>query len=229
DLPYDRFVQQQIAGDELEPSDPEALVATRLLRLYPEESTASNFVKQRQDVLDDVTEVTGLTFLGITLGCAKCHDHKFDPIEQTDFFRLQACFSAIVPRDDLAPVAPEVLATYKRQHDAWEQATADIRRQIEQLTAPVCGAAMDETTQAYDPETRQAWYTPENQRSTRQRQLVALSTRYVSTVITRRINRLEGEVKSKYDAMQAELAKFNTLKPTPLPAAMAVSDGPGPA
>ena len=99
DLPYDRFVRQQIAGDELEPGNPDALIATGLLRLYPEEATASDFVKQRQDMLDDVTEVTGLTFLGITLGCAKCHDHKFDPIEQTDFFRLQACFSGMVPRD----------------------------------------------------------------------------------------------------------------------------------
>jgi uncharacterized protein DUF1553/uncharacterized protein DUF1549 len=229
DLPYDRFVRQQIAGDELEPGNPDALVATGLLRLYPEESTASDFAKQRQDVLDDVTEVTGLTFLGITLGCAKCHDHKFDPIEQTDFFRLQACFSAVVPRDDLAPVSPNVLATYQRQQAAWEQATAGIRRQIEQLTAPVCGAVMDETTQAYDPETRQAWYTLENQRTTRQQQLVALSSSYVTRMISRRLNRLEGEVKAKYDALQAELARFDALKPAPLPAAMAVSDGPGPA
>ena len=128
DLPYDRFVRQQIAGDELEPGNPAALIATGFLRLYPQEGFAANFVKQRQDVLDDVTEVTGLTFLGLTLGCAKCHDHKFDPIEQTDFFRLQACFSAILPRDDAPPVTPDVLADYQRQLAAWEEATADVRR-----------------------------------------------------------------------------------------------------
>jgi hypothetical protein len=229
DLPYDRFVRQQIAGDELEPGNPDALVATGLLRLYPEESTASDFMKQRQDVLDDVTEVTGLAFLGITLGCAKCHDHKFDPIEQTDFFRLQACFSAVVPRDDLAPVAPDVLTAHERQLAKWEAATAEIRGKIDRLTAPVRDGAIQEITLAYDAETREAWLTPEPQRSTRQRQLFAFSFRYVNNIITKRINRLEGEVKTQYDALQKELGRFDALKPPPLPAAMAVCDAPGPA
>ena len=179
DLPYDRFVRQQIAGDELEPGNPDALIATGLLRLYPEEATASDFVKQRQDMLDDVTEVTGLTFLGITLGCAKCHDHKFDPIEQTDFFRLQACFSGMVPRDDLArrscPRCSGAITSSKRlgskRRPMFGGKSISSRR-------PFCSAVMEETTQAYDPETRQSWYTPEEKRTTRQRQLVALSARF---------------------------------------------------
>jgi Protein of unknown function (DUF1549)/Protein of unknown function (DUF1553) len=229
DLPYDRFVRQQIAGDELEPGNPAALIATGFLRLYAHEGNASNFAKQRQDVLDDVTEVTGLAFLGLTLGCAKCHDHKFDPIEQTDFFRLQACFSAVIPRDDLPPVPPETLAAHQLRQQQWEQATADIRQQVDVLTEPVRSGAIREITIAYDPETREAWLTPEPQRATRQRQLVALSFYYINNIVTRRVSRLTGEAKVKYDALQAELAKFDALKPPPLPAAMAVSNGPGPA
>jgi hypothetical protein len=228
DVPYDRFVQQQLAGDELEPENPEALVATGFLRLYAEESTAADFVKQRQDVLDDVTEVTGLAFLGMTLGCAKCHDHKFDPIEQEDFFRLEACFSAMVPRDDL-PLAPASMRlAYERQEDQWEAATADIRRQIDQIIGPVRDAAIHEITQAYDAATRQAWLTPESQRTTHQRQLVALSWGYVNNIVTKRIARLEGEAKAKYEALQRELAKYDALRPPALPTVMAVSNGPGP-
>jgi hypothetical protein len=228
DLPYDRFVQQQLAGDELEPENPEALVATGFLRLYAEESTAADFVKQRQDVLDDVTEVTGLAFLGMTLGCAKCHDHKFDPIEQEDFFRLEACFSAMVPRDDL-PLAPaSQRAAYERQEDQWEAATAEIRRQMDEIIGPVREAAIREVTLTYDAATRQAWLTPEPQRTTHQRQLVALSWGYVNNIVTRRIARLEGEAKARYEALQRELAKFDALRPPPLPTVMAVSNGDGP-
>src|SRR5262245_58291615 len=229
DLPYDRFVRHQIAGDELEPGNPEAIIATGFLALFAHEGNASNFTKQRQDVLDDVTEVTGLAFLGLTLGCAKCHDHKFDPIEQTDFFRLQACFSAIVPREDLAPVPPDVLVDYQQKQSKWEAATADIRTQIDTLTEPVRMGAIGEVTVAYDDDTRKAWYTPASQRTTTQSQLVALSFRYINTIVSKRISRMEGEAKTKYDALQAELAKFDSLKPQPLPVAMGVSDGPGPA
>jgi uncharacterized protein DUF1549/uncharacterized protein DUF1553 len=230
DLPYDRFVRQQLAGDELEPGNPQALIATGFLRLYPQEGFAADFVKQRQDVLDDVTEVTGLTFLGLTLGCAKCHDHKFDPIEQTDFFRLQACFSAILPRDDAPPVTPDVLAAYQRQQAIWEQATAHIRSQIDgYLVDPIKDFCYDYITTAYDGETREAWLTSEKQRTTRQQQLCHLSSRYMSGAINKRIRNLEGEEKTWYDALQAELAKFDHLKPQPLPTAMAVGEGPGPA
>jgi hypothetical protein len=230
DLPYDRFVRQQLAGDELEPGNPQALIATGFLRLYPQEAVASDFVKQRQDVLDDVTEVTGLTFFGLTLGCAKCHDHKFDPIEQTDFFRLQACFSAILPRDDAPPVTPDVLAAYQKQLAVWEKATEHIRHKIdEEIVDPIREFCYDYITTSYDDETRKAWLTPEKQRTTQQQQLCALSSRYMNGAISRRVNRLEGEEKTWYDALQAELAKFDSLKPAPLPTAMAVCDGPGPA
>ena len=70
DLPYDRFIRQQIAGDELEPNNPQALIATGLNRLYPDELNASDLRQRRQEMLDDVTDVTASTFFGITLGCA---------------------------------------------------------------------------------------------------------------------------------------------------------------
>ena len=94
DKPYDRFVLEQIAGDELFPSDPEAIIATGFLRTGPWEHTGMAVAAvTRQLFLDDVTNHVGQTFLGLTLGCARCHDHKFDPIPTKDYYRMQAVFA----------------------------------------------------------------------------------------------------------------------------------------
>ncbi len=111
DLPYDRFIRQQLAGDELEPDNPEALIATGFLRLWPDEYNAANLEQRRQEILDDVTDVTGQVFLGLTFGCARCHDHKYDPILQSDYFRLQAFFASMQPRDDLPAATAEAQRT----------------------------------------------------------------------------------------------------------------------
>ena len=93
DKPYDRFVKEQIAGDELYPGDPEALVAMGFNRHWIDETNAAALYTRRQETLDDMTTVTGETFLGMTFGCARCHNHKFDPILQKDYYRLQAFFA----------------------------------------------------------------------------------------------------------------------------------------
>ncbi len=94
DKPYDRFIREQIAGDELFPGDGEALIATGFLRAGPWEHTGMSVeAVTRQMFLDDVTHATASAFLGLTLGCAKCHDHKFDPIPTRDYYRMQAVFS----------------------------------------------------------------------------------------------------------------------------------------
>ena len=94
DKPYDEFVREQVAGDELDSNDPEKLVATGFLRMGPWEQTSmSVFRITRQQWLDDVTDSVGQTFLGHALQCAKCHDHKFDPIPTRDYYSMMAVFS----------------------------------------------------------------------------------------------------------------------------------------
>ncbi|MFO0889364.1 MAG: DUF1549 domain-containing protein [Isosphaeraceae bacterium] len=85
DLPYDRFVALQLAGDELEPDDPEAFIATGFNRCYPDMVDLNDQGLRRQNALNDITETTGLVFLGLTIGCARCHDHKFDPLRPGRF------------------------------------------------------------------------------------------------------------------------------------------------
>jgi mono/diheme cytochrome c family protein len=94
DKPYDRFVKEQIAGDEIDSADPELLIAVGFLRAGPWELTGMEVAKvARQRFLDDVTESVGQVFLGHPLQCARCHDHKFDPVPTRDYYRIQAVFA----------------------------------------------------------------------------------------------------------------------------------------
>jgi hypothetical protein len=94
DKPYDQFVREQLAGDEIDPRNPELLVAAGFLRMGPWELTAMEVPKvARQRFLDDVTNSVGETFLAHSLQCARCHDHKFDPVPTRDYYSIQACFA----------------------------------------------------------------------------------------------------------------------------------------
>jgi hypothetical protein len=94
DKPYDQFVREQLAGDEIDPENPEMLLATGFLRMGPWELTGMEVAKvARQRFLDDVTNSVGETFLAHSLQCARCHDHKFDPVPTHDYYAIQAVFA----------------------------------------------------------------------------------------------------------------------------------------
>ena len=97
DKPYDRFVQEQIAGDELWPDDPVARTGTGYLGNGIYEYNNRDVAGQVVTMLNDITDTTADVFMGMGLQCARCHDHKFDPILQKDYFRLQAFFAPVVP------------------------------------------------------------------------------------------------------------------------------------
>ncbi len=92
DLPYDEFLRLQLAGDELRPDDPSAHAATGFLTAGPVVSNQQT-EQNRYDELDDVLATTGSAMLGLTLACARCHDHKFDPIPQRDYYQILAAFT----------------------------------------------------------------------------------------------------------------------------------------
>ena len=110
DKPFDRFIREQIAGDELlaappaTPAEQDALIATGYLRLGPHDNAAPLFNEQdrsRDEWMADLVETTGSAFLGLTLACCRCHDHKYDPLSQADHFRLRAFFAGVKFADDL--------------------------------------------------------------------------------------------------------------------------------
>jgi hypothetical protein len=95
DKPFDRFLQEQVAGDELWPEDREAVLATGLYCVGPVMPESVMVDRQLEyDWLTDAVDTTGAAFLGLTMGCARCHDHKYDPLTQQDYFSLQAVFAA---------------------------------------------------------------------------------------------------------------------------------------
>jgi len=227
DLPYDRFIRQQLAGDELEPNNPEALVATGLVRLYPEDINASNMVQQRQEILDDITENTALTFMGLTVGCARCHDHKFDEIKQTDYYRLQACFAAVLPNDETSLATKGQVEEYDHRMHEWDKATKPLRDAIDSQLADEREAAKQDAIAAYDPETLAAINTSPEHRSCLQKELVALADEWIESRIARAYKRCSPEERKWYDKQMEELAKFDKLKPDALPTAMSITDGDG--
>ena len=108
DKPYDEFIREQIAGDEIDPDNPEFIVATGFLRMGPWELTAMEVPKiARQRFLDDVTNSVGETFLAQSLQCARCHDHKFDPIPTRDYYAIQSVFATTQLSERSAPFLPE--------------------------------------------------------------------------------------------------------------------------
>ena len=144
DKPYERFVMEQVAGDELYPDDPDAIIATGFLRTGPWEHTGMAVAAvSRQLFLDDVTHHVGQSFLGLTLGCARCHDHKFDPIPTKDYYRIQAVFAKTalarrpLPFQDReavdgfaagrAPFDTRISSLERRMHDLHEAARVRLR------------------------------------------------------------------------------------------------------
>jgi mono/diheme cytochrome c family protein len=119
DMPYDQFVRWQLAGDELEPKNPLALKATGFLGagVFPTQITANEVERTRYDALDDMAATTGSAMLGLSIGCARCHDHKFDPIPQADYYRFLSTFTTTVRSNLDVDLTPEKT---KAALNAWE-------------------------------------------------------------------------------------------------------------
>ena len=100
DKPYDRFVLEQLAGDELPEPTADSLVATGYYRLGLWDDEPADKLQARYDWLDDIVSTTGQVFLGLTINCARCHDHKIDPLPQRDYYALLAFFHNITPMGD---------------------------------------------------------------------------------------------------------------------------------
>lgn len=224
DLPYDRFLRQQLAGDELEPDNPEAVVATHFLRLWPDEFNAVNLEQRWQEILDEVTEVTGLAFLGLTVGCARCHDHKYDPTTQVDYFRLQAFFAAMLPRDDLTLCTSAERQVWNRQHQQWESVARPLLQQMEELVAPKRQELRQRALERFHAGIQKAVLTPPDQRTPYQMQLAYFAEKQLERAMKDAPTKMPALLKDKYQQLAEQLHRLDVPKPQPLPAVMGVTD-----
>ena len=173
DLPYDRFVTLQLAGDEASPGDNQALIATGFGRSGPREVVGGNIeaVVKRQAELTEITGTVGSVFLGLTLGCARCHDHKFDPLPTTDYYRLQSFFAGSQLVD--VPTAPESeRKTFEAAKHESAKKVAPFQKRMAEIEEPYRKAILAEKKAMLTPAERALMDIPAKNRSSQQKRLV---------------------------------------------------------
>ena len=189
DKPYDRFVQEQIAGDELWPDNLdlfdssyaipaeklehlEARVGTSLYTLGPEIGEANmDAVRLLYERLTDWVDTTGAAFMGLSLGCARCHDHKFDPFSQGDYFAMQAIFAASEPVT--IPVVTKMSLQHRREDYPRYIALDESRKAYEPFEEKVKQRLINEKKAEFPPDVIEAYDAPEEERTEEQRKLAA--------------------------------------------------------
>ncbi|HYL73592.1 MAG TPA: DUF1549 and DUF1553 domain-containing protein [Bryobacteraceae bacterium] len=222
--PYDRFVKEQIAGDELWPNDPWARIATGFNRHYPDESNARNLMQRRQEILNDITDTVGATFLGMTYGCARCHTHKFDPILHTDYYRLQAFFANTAADDEIPMISPEEMKQYRARKAVWEEKTKPVRNQITALIEPKRQALLKDFVDKYPPEIQAIIAKPAAERNPFEWQMYYKAKPYLVIEDDAAGKALKGEDRKKYLALAASLKQFADLDPGDAPMGIGMRD-----
>ena len=167
-----RFIREQIAGDEMFPGDQEALIATGYLRAGSEHLVSGNIdpEESRQEVLTEIATNVGQTFLGMTVNCARCHNHKFDPILQSDFYGLQAIF-AWVKGKDAETATPAEKAQYELEQAAYKERLALVENALKALAKPFEQRLTEQRKSRLDPKLLEALNVPQDKRTPEQKRL----------------------------------------------------------
>jgi hypothetical protein len=223
DKPYDRFVQEQIAGDELFPEDLDAQIALGYLRHWVYEWNIRDARTQWKTIVEDLTDTTADVFLGLGLQCAKCHNHKFDPLLQKDYFRLQAFLTPIMPNDSIVADTTEV-SEYRDKLITWEEKTASLRAQISAIEQPYREKYRDIAIDRFPDDLIAIARKPAEQRTPEEAQLAYLIQRQVDAEYERLDQNVTPKDKEKLVDLRRELKEFDMHKPQPLPVAMTVTD-----
>jgi hypothetical protein len=206
------------------PDNVDAQIATGFLRHFPDEYNAVNCEQRRQEILNDITDTTASAFLGLTFGCAKCHDHKYDPILQSDYYRLQAHFAAFWPTDEPILNRDERQNYEQRLHD-WEAKTGALRQKIDELEKPYREKAEKKERQRFVSEYANIVDIPMEKRTPLQKQIGAMVEKQVFGRSTKDVGKvMRGAVKEQWDGMMKQLAELEKEKPPEPPLAMACTD-----
>jgi mono/diheme cytochrome c family protein len=222
DKPYDRFVQEQLAGDELQPGNPEALVPTGFCRNGPTVDNASN-EQTRMDELDDMVSTTGSVFMALTVGCARCHDHKYDPIPQKDYYRLQAIFLPSQKTERLLGNDSEQAAVKLRNQEIDRQ-IAPFKEKIAEIERPVRKRLLAEKVERFTRLSEQAGALAGKDSGEYRRELAAQFERDVKLQPEEIDAGLPPAGRHERQALMKEVEKLNRLRPSPPAAVMAITN-----
>jgi hypothetical protein len=225
DKPYDVFLREQIAGDELDTKSDDTMIATGFLRAGPRVAfREKDNPERRYEYLDDLIATTGRGLLGLTVQCARCHNHKFDPIPQKDYYSLIATFFGYV--ETTYPLVPraDADAHAKALHDV-EARQASLRAEIKTIEAPYVEKLRQEAYKQFPEHVQRAIAKPERERTVGE-QLLAQQVVEQVNVGGRAIDRvLTAEEAARKKALADRIAALDNEKPRPLPEAEIVTDG----
>jgi hypothetical protein len=221
DKPYDRFVREQIAGDEIYPGDHDALVAMGFNRNWIDETNAAGLVIRRQETLDEITNVTGTAFLGMTFACARCHDHKYDPIPTRDYYRLQAFFANTSFGDGPLPLKdPVERKQYEEQYAKWDASTKAIREEMQKILEPLRKTKVEGGIKTFEDDVQEAILMDSAKRNPWQQMMYHTAEPRIGfdeEPDARTLRTLKGDASTRYADLKKQLAAFDSLKPAALP------------
>jgi hypothetical protein len=225
DKPYDRFLTEQIAGDELDPSNFDLRVATYFVRAGPQHVVAGNQDEavNRQEWLTEAMFGIGNAVMGLTVGCARCHDHKFDLIAQADYYRMQAFFAATDNVDFKQPT-PEEQKQYLAAVAAHKAKLKPILDQLKEIERPYEKQIEDAKRAKLDARYADALNKPKEQRSKTEAEDAKLAERMLDVKYEELLAVLPADVKARRAALRQQMHKLNLHAPEPLPTALGVAD-----
>lgn len=224
DKPYDRFVQEQIAGDQLFPGDAEALIATGFLGIGPRHVVGGNQDKEesRQEVLTEMTQGVGSVFLGLTVQCARCHDHKFDPIAQADYYRLQAFFAATEIAEPNLAAVDELLA-HEKAVEAHKKRLKPIQDRLAEIEKPYREQARALKRAKLEPQFVAALETPEARRTEEQKRLAEEAEDQIKPFWYEMLALIPPDLKAERAQLRRRMHAINLEAPQPPRGAYAVA------
>ena len=222
DLPYDRFIKEQLAGDEIYPDSDQANIATGFLRMVLDNNIKDE--RTRMDELDDNIATSAQTFLAVTAQCARCHNHKFDPIPQKDYYRMQAVFFS-TKETDYPLVGPEVVREHKLRNQEITSQQKPLKDRMKELEEPHRKALFEARLDELPPYYREAWETPPEDRDKGQR----LNARQVEALhsqisITDIMDRMDEADRAEHRASEMEVKELDGRRPAPYPTARTVTE-----
>jgi hypothetical protein len=232
DLPYDRFVTEQLAGDLLargKPGASELLVAAGFNRCGPIHQVSGNIdpLEVRHELLNEMTAGVGSAFLGLTISCARCHDHKFDPLSQIDYFRLEAFFSVAQPKEiDLS--TPTERALHARTVAIWHAKKLPLQNQIAALDAPYRKKLRAEKHARLERPYRDALAVDAKKRTPEQKKLAAHADILLKVTWDEVIEALTPEDRARRAEWRRQLHEIQAHAPQPPARAWSLEEGKGP-
>ena len=166
DKPYAQFITEQLAGDEIPNATKEDLIATGFLTQYPDNANARDLLQRKYQITTDMVDTTGAAFLGQSVGCARCHDHKFDKISQKEYFQLQAFFANTseihnIKFDDSVKVSLDKDADAQRAR--YQAAIKPLRDQMKVIDDQVRDAALHYQKERYLEDSQVSLFKPKDQ------------------------------------------------------------------